>query len=672
MADDGNTKSSLVENSRVTWEGCSVLLDINDGDRLVFARLSAGATLKIGNKNYSLKHLINCPFGSVFSVETGSEGSYLTRSSPSSLEGKNNAQENNGCESKKDESLSKDNRALVDDNKAQTLTGEDIDAMRREGVTGDDIVEALIANSSTFENKTLFSQEKYRIKKQKKYAPKVILRRPVARSICEAYFKKYPSRIGFLRVDTLSLLLSFANISANSEALVVDMVGGLLTGAVAERMGGTGTGQVCSTYLGKTPYSIEIVRIFNFGNDICKSILKASLQDLMTSSSSTENGSLDQNDNGTGGDDSSNMKGVQGGLLDQNDQTPDGTSQVMRSCNKSVNKAGQKAPKEAIKLWKENGFSSLIVAAPDLDTWSLVKDLLPLLSNSAPFAIYHQFLQPLATCMHNLQLEKMAIGLQISEPWLREYQVTMPQSNVVILTDPASDLSISRNGVTVYPIQGEYSRDKLMLQRIRSYIAFLETRLQELSRRPDYVKHYIFTDSDIAVVDNLGSLFHDFPNFHLALTFRNNKDQPLNSGFIAVRGTVDGISRAKIFLQRVLEVYKSKYINASRMLGDQLALAWVVKSHPSFDTRRFSKPQPFLEDVGGASVLFLPCAVYNWTPPEGAGQFHGMPLDVKVVHFKGSRKRLMLESWNFFSSSSSDLSDMLCLVLKSGRTKYDF
>lgn len=33
------------------------------------------------------------------------------------------------------------------------------------------------------------------------------------------------------------------------------------------------------------------------------------------------------------------------------------------------------------------------------------------------------WLQPLATCMHNLQLGKMAIGLQISEPWLREYQV---------------------------------------------------------------------------------------------------------------------------------------------------------------------------------------------------------------------------------------------------------
>lgn len=39
-------------------------------------------------------------------------------------------------------------------------------------------------------------------------------------------------------MDTLSLLLSMANVSANSDVLVVDMVGGLLTGAVAERLGG--------------------------------------------------------------------------------------------------------------------------------------------------------------------------------------------------------------------------------------------------------------------------------------------------------------------------------------------------------------------------------------------------------------------------------------------------
>lgn len=46
----------------------------------------------------------------------------------------------------------------------------------------------------------------------------------------------------------------------------------------------------------------------------------------------------------------------------------------------------------------------------------------------------------------------------------------MPQSNVIILTDPASELPLHRDMVTIQPIQGEYSRDKLMLQRIRSYI----------------------------------------------------------------------------------------------------------------------------------------------------------------------------------------------------------
>ncbi|CAN1308106.1 hypothetical protein LINPERPRIM_LOCUS27242 [Linum perenne] len=270
----------------------------------------------------------------------------------------------------------------------------------------------------------------------------------------------------------------------------------------------------------------------------------------------------------------------------------------------------------------------------------------------------------------NASYSKTERSMSILNVFINFIQAAMPRSNVVILTDPASDLSVHRNHVTVYPVQGEYSRNKLMLQRIRSYITFLDIKLKDL-HSTGRVNHYIFTDSDIAVVDDLGHMFHDYPNFHLALTFRNNKGQPLNSGFIAVRGTQDGLLRSKKFLEKVLQVYRSKYMSASRMLGDQLALAWVIRSNPAFDSSRFSKPQAFEADINEASVLFLPCALYNWTPPEGAGQFHGMPLDVKVVHFKGSRKRLMLESWNFFNSSN-DMSNMLCLILKSGRTKYDF
>ncbi|CAK9148278.1 unnamed protein product [Ilex paraguariensis] len=417
------------QNPRITWEGCSVLLDINDGDRLVFARLTAASSLKIGNKNCNLQPLIGCPFGSLFQVDNGKEGPFLSRVLPTT-QGNSDQVEGDYLII----SESKDNRAIVDNNTAQSLTGEDIDALRRQGATGDEIVQALIANSATFENKTSFSQEKYRLKKQKKYAPRVLLRRPFARSICEAYFKKYPARIGFLRVDSLSLLLSMANVTAHSDVLVVDMVGGILTGAVAERLGGTG--YVCNSYLGVTPYPMNIVRIFNFNNEICKRILQSPLCDLC----SAEDGTIAQteqlevalsnqkqsNDEIMSSDSPPNSISMEGNCLSSENGSMDiitetAASPFIKPCKAA--KAGEKAPQEATKLWRENGFSSLIIAAPDLDAWSTVKELLPLLAFSAPFAIYHQYLQPLATCMHNLQLEKMAVGLQISEPWIREYQV---------------------------------------------------------------------------------------------------------------------------------------------------------------------------------------------------------------------------------------------------------
>ncbi|KAF3333432.1 hypothetical protein FCM35_KLT01123 [Carex littledalei] len=261
-------------------------------------------------------------------------------------------------------------------------------------------------------------------------------------------------------------------------------------------------------------------------------------------------------------------------------------------------------------------------------------------------------------------------SLAILNTYINFIQVSMPSSNVVVLTDPDSTFLLDRNNAIKLPIEGDYSRSNLMLQRIKSYIAYLK-RIQESYEMEKSNKNIIFSDSDIAVVDNLGDIFQKHPDFHMALTFRNNKNQPLNSGFIAVRGTQDGISKAIVILEEVLDVYMSKYMGASRMLGDQLALYWVIKSHLPSAMQQFNRHESFTGKVKGVSVLFLPCAIYNWTPPEGAGQFHGMPLNVKIVHFKGSRKRLMLESWNFYNSTSN-ISNMLCLILCSGRTKYDF
>ncbi|KAM0921162.1 hypothetical protein ACQ4PT_007056 [Festuca glaucescens] len=424
---------------------------------------AARPTVNIGGRECSLQPLVGRPFGSIFHVEPceGEPGkgksffgclvSCADAPPPDHYDDDGDTDDDNddvggdgdGDDARDDDETqyseeldeNRDNRSLIDNNTAQALSGDDIETMKRNGVSGNTIVEALIANSSTFGKKTLQSQEKYKLKKQKKHAPKLLLRRPSTRSICEANSKKDADRIGFMRLDVLSLLLSMANVGAYSDVLVVDMVGGLVVGAVAERLGGTG--YVCSTYLGPSPNSIDIIRQYNFSTVVTSRIVQSPFSDLCSlrnsgnascvlsdtievegagpsavSDESTQSYLAEPVDVATisaenvqpievevsepSTDEHLNQSGNP--LLDCRSDIA-GTSVASRSL-----KAGKAPSSERMKYWKEHGFSSLIVAAPEHEVGSLVTDLLPLLSYSAPFAVYHQH-------------------LEISEPWFREYQV---------------------------------------------------------------------------------------------------------------------------------------------------------------------------------------------------------------------------------------------------------
>ena len=79
-----------------------------------------------------------------------------------------------------------DNSKLLDQGAGnQALTADDILAMQQDGKSAEDIVAGLVANSTTFQTKTQFSQEKYRNKKTQKHSTLVRVQRPSAASICE-------------------------------------------------------------------------------------------------------------------------------------------------------------------------------------------------------------------------------------------------------------------------------------------------------------------------------------------------------------------------------------------------------------------------------------------------------------------------------------------------------
>jgi tRNA (adenine58-N1)-methyltransferase non-catalytic subunit len=155
----------------------------------------------------------------------------------------------------------KDNRTLVDTNTAQLINYPTLLRMRQEGQTGASIVASMVEHSTTYSQKTMYAQNKYIVRKQMKHQPRCRIVPCHGVTITEAMYKKDPKRIMNVREDTLGQILSYANLSAGCQTLVMESCGGIVTGAMAERMGGYG--KILSIYDGQQPAYLDMLSKFN-------------------------------------------------------------------------------------------------------------------------------------------------------------------------------------------------------------------------------------------------------------------------------------------------------------------------------------------------------------------------------------------------------------------------
>lgn len=77
----------------------------------------------------------------------------------------------------------------------------------------------------------------------------------------------------------------------------------------------------------------------------------------------------------------------------------------------------------ALRAALREGFDCLLVAMPSVDARQLLTRVLPMMCPSACFAVYSQWLQPLAEALQPLHARKQAVCLQLHEGWMRPYQV---------------------------------------------------------------------------------------------------------------------------------------------------------------------------------------------------------------------------------------------------------
>lgn len=188
---------------------------VSSDDVWCLGRAGQVHSARIGRKGrkVSLGALVGAPWGATFSLAGGrglvrcKEERQMERSLPIVV--------NKGESDGKPVDLDLD--AGSKGSQTQKLTQDEIEEMKRRGVSPDEILLQLAKGSSTFGNKTEFAKEKYLRRKEARYRYYVRVKRPCARTVCHVYYKKNPEKTMNMRYDALGILLNSANVRPHSQ-----------------------------------------------------------------------------------------------------------------------------------------------------------------------------------------------------------------------------------------------------------------------------------------------------------------------------------------------------------------------------------------------------------------------------------------------------------------------
>lgn len=151
--------------------------------------------------------------------------------------------------------IMRNNRLTIDDPSRQTLSMEEIEELKKAGAgSGKEIIAKIMASHMAIDEKTSFSLAKYTLRKSRKYLKRFTVLPLDIGTLTEYVTEKEAYKIMELREETLGLICSWANVHCAVDSriqtaedgttqigggrwLVVDDTGGLVTAAMAERMG---------------------------------------------------------------------------------------------------------------------------------------------------------------------------------------------------------------------------------------------------------------------------------------------------------------------------------------------------------------------------------------------------------------------------------------------------
>ncbi|VEU20065.1 DEKNAAC100185 [Brettanomyces naardenensis] len=354
---------------------------------------------------------------------------------------------------------SEDNRDLLDrGSENQKITAEEIEKMKKEGSgneVANKIIEKIIQGHGSFDKKTIYSQEKYLTRKQKKFTRRFTVNSLTTSNLLNHIRKdRDPERILGLSEETLGLIMSHANVMPGGNYLVMDETGGLIVYSMLERM--QGNGSITLLHENDQP-KLALFRHTNYTEEELSEMVKPiSLLEFI------------------------DPKGSRSSFVPLPEEVVDGMSEMRKTRYlRRVKRVRQ--VNATLDMVEGNSFDGLVYVST-INPVTFVPDIIDRLKGSRSFSIYSQYKEVLLGLNHILLRDKRVLLPNIYESRVRKFQ-TIPGKVHPLMTSIGGGGYVM-SGIKVFPKEGAVASGRRSKKR-RAEEAEAAVKLQKVEGEED-------------------------------------------------------------------------------------------------------------------------------------------------------------------------------------------
>lgn len=332
------------------------------------------------------------------------------------------------------------------------VTKEEVISMRKEGLDPDQMIKTIASKNTAFQSRTDYSKTKYIKKKLNRYKFIFQVLKPNARLISKVTFYQDNKKSLVLSPMDMGHLLYKCNLFPSCRVILCEGTGGLLTSVLLEKFGPKI--EVVDFFTGESPKRENSV-FFEFDNNCFANVYPLPFKYANLETADDELSVTGDNVETENGPDAKRCKTDDQKIDEQvsSEVTTDGTecekqvefeSTAAKNATKNPRVKFLMGPKhrKGLEMYREGGFDCLLLATR-LDPCPLLKHAYHQLAPSRNIVVFHSSSDVIQSSADWLSQNKLAVNIQVSEIFSRDYQVLPNRTRPVMKPEETAGYCLS-------------------------------------------------------------------------------------------------------------------------------------------------------------------------------------------------------------------------------------